>query len=147
MAAVDRVPSPPRPRSAAAAVDAAVGVWRYPGARVGRDDGRPVRRSRREGLLDQGTVHSSQWKAENLEGARGIRVHMVDDLLHRHTLVGMPRAQVDDLLGVPPRTEYFHESEYVYWLGLERGLFAIDSEWLALKFKDDVVLEAAVVRD
>ena len=37
--------------------------------------------------------------------------------------------------------------DYVYWLGPERGLFSIDSEWLVLKFKDNVVTRAAVLTD
>jgi hypothetical protein len=87
------------------------------------------------------------WKSENREAPRGLRVHMVDDLLHQQTLMGMPRQQVDSLLGVPPKTGYFRDYEYVYWLGPERGLFSIDSEWLVLKFDHDVVSEARVVTD
>jgi len=60
---------------------------------------------------------------------------MVDDLLKKHQLVEMSRDQVNDLLGVPPVTAHFREYDYVYWLGQERGAFAIDSEWLVLKFK------------
>jgi SmpA/OmlA family protein len=90
---------------------------------------------------------SPRWKAENGHDARGVRVNMVDDLLHRHRLVGMPRDKVDELLGVPPATEYFREYDYVYWLGRERGPFAIDSEWLVLKFKENAVAEAVVVTD
>jgi len=90
---------------------------------------------------------SSQWRAENEQGAEGVRVHMVDDLLRKHQLVGMSRDQVNDLLGVPPVTEYFREYDYVYCLGHERGAFGIDSEWLVLKFKGNVVAEASVVTD
>ena len=90
---------------------------------------------------------SSQWRAENEQGAEGVRVHMVDDLLKKHQLVGMSRDQVNDLLGVPPVTAYFREYDYVYWLGQERGAFPIDSEWLVLKFKGNVVAEASVVTD
>ena len=90
---------------------------------------------------------SSQWRAENEQGAEGVRVHMVDDLLRKHQLVGMSRDQVNDLLGVPPVTEYFREYDYVYCLGHERGAFGIDSEWLVLKFKGNVVVEASVVTD
>ena len=52
--------------------------------------------------------------AENGDAAQGIRVRMVDDLLARHKLVGMARAQVEELLGVPPATPYFREYDYVY---------------------------------
>ncbi len=87
------------------------------------------------------------WKAENTHSAKGIRVHMVDDLLRKHALVGMSQSQVDALLGVPPSSEYFREYDYVYWLGQERGAFAIDSEWLVLKLEHGSVAKAEVVTD
>jgi hypothetical protein len=87
------------------------------------------------------------WKADNTEAPRGRRIHMVDDLLRRHRLVGMSQAQVEDLLGAPPPTEYFREYDYVYWLGPERGAFSIDSEWLVLKLDKGRVIHAEVVTD
>jgi hypothetical protein len=90
---------------------------------------------------------SARWKAENRDGAEGVRVRMVDDLLRTHKLVGMSRAQLEDLLGVPPATEYFRGYDYVYWLGRERGLFSIDSEWLVIKCGQGVVVSAQVVTD
>jgi hypothetical protein len=72
---------------------------------------------------------------------------MVDDLLLRHRLVGMKRAELEKLLGSPPPTAYFREYDYVYWLGPERGLFSIDSEWLVVKCTRDVVVSATVVTD
>ena len=90
---------------------------------------------------------SGQWRAENRRGAEGIRVQMVDDLLRRHRLVGMRRAQVWSSLGVPPPTDYFREYDYVYWLGPERGAFSIDSEWLVVRCQEDVVVSAEVVTD
>ena len=59
----------------------------------------------------------------------------------------MSRAQLEDLLGVPPATEYFREDQYVYWLGPERGLFSVDSEWLVVKCEQGFVLSARVVTD
>lgn len=91
--------------------------------------------------------NSSSWKAENRRGADGVRVRMVDDLLRTHKLVGMSRDQLEELLGVPPATEYFREYDYVYWLGPERGLFSIDSEWLVVKCGQGVVVSAQVVTD
>ena len=90
---------------------------------------------------------SASWKAENREGAAGVRVRMVDDLLRTRKLVGMSRAQLEDLLGVPPATAYFREYDYVYWLGPERGLFSIDSEWLVVKCGQGLVVSARVVTD
>ena len=72
---------------------------------------------------------------------------MVDDLLARYELVGMTRAAVDELLGVPPDTAYFTDFDYVYWLGRERGFISIDSEWLCLDFEDGVVVDARLMRD
>ncbi len=90
---------------------------------------------------------STSWKAENRRGADGVRVRMVDDLLRTHKLVGMSRDQLEELLGVPPASEYFREYDYVYWLGPERGLFSIDSEWLVVRCGQGVVVSAQVVTD
>jgi hypothetical protein len=90
---------------------------------------------------------SAKWKAENRRGAEAVRVRMVDDLLRHHTLVGMQRTQLEELLGVPPPTPYFSEYDYVYWLGPERGAFSIDSEWLVVRCDRDVVVVAKVVTD
>lgn len=90
---------------------------------------------------------SAKWKAENRRGAEGIRGRMVDDLLRRHRLIGMQREQVEQLLGVPPPTAYFREYDYVYWLGPERGLFSIDSEWLVVRCQQGAVVSADIVTD
>jgi hypothetical protein len=90
---------------------------------------------------------SARWKSENRRSAEGIRVRMVDDLLRTHKLIGMQRAQLEALLGVPPSTPYFSEYDFVYWLGPERGPFSIDSEWLVVKLQKDVVVAAEVVTD
>jgi len=90
---------------------------------------------------------SAAWKAENGPGPRGARVHMVDDLLRQRKLVGMTRREINGLLGVPPPTPYFADYEYVYWLGPERGFISIDSEWLAITFRNDVAVAAKVLRD
>ena len=72
---------------------------------------------------------------------------MVDDLMRTRPLVGMSRAQLEELLGVPPPSEYFREYDYVYWLGPERGFVSIDSEWLVVRCGGDVVVSAQVVTD
>ena len=77
-----------------------------------------------------------------------IRLRMVDDLLHRHKLVGMTHDELTALIGTPPKTDYFRDYQFVYWLGPERGYMSIDSEWLAVRFgPDDRVSEARIVRD
>jgi hypothetical protein len=76
------------------------------------------------------------------------RLAMVDDLLARHELRGMSRESVAALLGSRDETPYFRDWDAVYWLGPERGLFRIDSEWLVLRFgSDGRVREYQIVRD
>ena len=79
-------------------------------------------------------------------GADPIRRHMVDDLLKRHPLVGMSRADVESLLGIPPRPGYFEEYDLVYWLGME--VLGLDYQWLVIRFgADGRVTEARVLND
>ena len=73
---------------------------------------------------------------------------MADRLLVRGTLRGMTRAEAVGLLGEPPPTGYFADWDLVYWLGPERGVFRIDSEWLVLRLAaDGRVAEARLVTD
>jgi hypothetical protein len=73
---------------------------------------------------------------------------MVDDLLAHHKLVGLSRTEVIALLGEDPRSEYFSDYDFVYWLGPERGGVSTDSEWLVMKFgASDEVIEAKVATD
>ena len=67
-------------------------------------------------------------------GPLRIRGCMVDDLLATHDFHGRTRAEVVGFLGEPPETEYFREYDLVYWLGPERGMMSIDSEWLVFRF-------------
>ena len=88
---------------------------------------------------------SDAWKS--VTGNDPSRLAVVDDLFARYELVGMTRAAVDQLLGVPPDTAYFADFDYVYWLGPERDFISIDSGWLCLDFEDDVVVDARLMRD
>jgi hypothetical protein len=92
---------------------------------------------------------SSTWKASLANNSNdSIRLRMVDDLLRRHSLLGMTREDVMSLLGHPPKTEYFRDYDFVYWLGPERSFMSIDSEWLAVKFSEDGrVSKARLVSD
>ena len=91
---------------------------------------------------------SSKWQNEELVNTRNpVRIRMVDDMLKKHNLVGMTKENLIALLGIPPKTGYFSNYDFVYWLGPERGFFSIDSEWLVIKLEDDKVVEAMVVRD
>lgn len=76
------------------------------------------------------------------------RVTMVSALLLTHRLEGRTRSEVVDLLGAPTNTDYFADWDLVYWLGDERGLFGIDSEWLVIRLgPDGRVVERRVVTD
>jgi hypothetical protein len=73
---------------------------------------------------------------------------MADRLVARGTLHGKTRAEVVEMLGEPPPTEYFHEWDLVYWLGPERSFFPVDSEWLVIRFSPDGrVAEYRIARD
>lgn len=74
------------------------------------------------------------WKSSLAVANDPLRIRMIDDLMARHRLKGMSRAQIVDLLGTPPPTNYFNDYALVYWLGPERGFAGIDSEWLAIRF-------------
>ncbi|ALC84030.1 MULTISPECIES: outer membrane protein assembly factor BamE domain-containing protein [Bacillus] len=66
------------------------------------------------------------------------RVYMIDDFFNTYDLIGMEKDEVNSLLGKPTVTEYFKEDDnIVYYLGDERGLIRIDSEWLVLRFNDE----------
>jgi hypothetical protein len=66
-------------------------------------------------------------------GTLAVRGCMVDDLLARHRLQGVPREDVVTLLGEPRPTSYFRDYDLVYWLGPERGWMSVDSEWLVFR--------------
>lgn len=76
----------------------------------------------------------NEWMDTSLAYSRlAVRGCMVDDLLERYELRGMTRAEVVALIGEPPKSDYFRSYDLVYWLGPERGLIGIDSEWLVMK--------------
>jgi hypothetical protein len=57
----------------------------------------------------------------------------VDDLIAHTPIRGRSRADIVALLGEPSKTAYFKDYDLVYWLGPERGLMSIDSEWLVMR--------------
>jgi hypothetical protein len=76
------------------------------------------------------------------------RLRMVDDLLQHHDLHGLARPQVERLLGPADDTDYFRDWDMVYWLGPERGLVRIDSEWLVVRLgRDGRVTEYRTITD
>ena len=77
------------------------------------------------------------------------RTAIVNDLLEKYELVGMTEADVAALLGEPNNDYgYFNaDNRYVYYMGPERGLISIDSEWLLLDFTDGRVSGAYIKTD
>lgn len=87
------------------------------------------------------------WQDES-EVQKGVRLGMADWLIARRALLGRTRAEVVEILGEPPSTGYFTDWDVVYWLGRERGLIRIDSEWLVLRLGEDGrVADNRIVRD
>ncbi|TKH03297.1 hypothetical protein FC682_11070 [Peribacillus simplex] len=80
-------------------------------------------------------VNESRFTTERwLNDVEG-RVYLVDDLINEHELIGKTKVEVITLLGSPTATEYFKEKDnVVYYLGAERGIIRIDSEWLVIWF-------------
>ncbi|TDK61804.1 outer membrane protein assembly factor BamE [Bacillus salipaludis] len=77
------------------------------------------------------------------------RVYIVDDLLNDYELIGMTKDQVNTLLGKPTTADYFKDdNNIVYYLGNERGLISIDSEWLVIWFNSSgKVVKYKVLKD
>lgn len=77
------------------------------------------------------------------------RVHMIDHFLNKNRLVGLKKSDVIDLLSVPTETSYFEApNRWVYYLGPERGVISIDSEWLLINFDDgEHVISYDIVTD
>jgi hypothetical protein len=87
-------------------------------------------------------------KADGHTFTDAVRIRMVNDLLRRQSFRGMTRDQVTDVVGEPDRTQYFRDSDMVYWLGPERGFISIDSEWLVFRLDGQKkVSEYRIVRN
>lgn len=65
------------------------------------------------------------------------RLEMVDALIWSGRLDGLTRGQVVRLLGPDCECAYFKEWDLVYWLGPERSVISLDSEWLVIRFGPD----------
>ncbi|MCP4583288.1 MAG: hypothetical protein GY839_16895 [candidate division Zixibacteria bacterium] len=78
------------------------------------------------------------------------RIELIDDLVDSKKLDGLTEEKVIELLGKPVdsgRGFYRTENEITYYLGPERGLIRIDSEWLSILIKDGKVDSYNVWRD
>lgn len=95
------------------------------------------------------TFDSKTWKDQELTNQEPYpRRTMADELVSQRTLVGKTRAELLELLGEAPKTEYFADWDVVYWLGPQRGFMAVDSEWLVIRFDEsDRVAEAKITTD
>ena len=80
------------------------------------------------------TFVRSEWMDTTMSrGKLAVRGCMVDDLLEKHELRGMTRAEVVALIGEPDRPDIFADYDMVYLLGPERGLIGTDFEYLVMK--------------
>jgi hypothetical protein len=75
------------------------------------------------------------------------RLRMADGLVGSRALLGRNAQDVASLLDPPTKTDKFKNYDLVYWLGAERGFLSVDSEWLLIRFGNDKVVEANIVRD
>lgn len=91
----------------------------------------------------------SKFNYEKWIGKQDKRVWMVDDLLEKHKILNMSKDDIIKLLGKPSDTQYFKEVDnIVYYLGAERGLVRIDSEWLVIWFDEkDTAIDIKIMRD
>ena len=98
-------------------------------------------------LLHRERFSSIQWKnAAHLSETPlwPVRLRMVDDLISSKRLDGLTKTEVLELLGQPYQTEPSLGAApemFSYYLGPERGVIRIDSEWLVILFNDDGTVE------
>lgn len=92
----------------------------------------------------QHTFSTSKWTANPHE-----RVKMVDDMLSKHDLTGKTEQEIIALLGEDSgkKISSAKDNSFVYYLGDERGLISIDSEWLIISFTDGLVSGYEIARD
>ena len=92
----------------------------------------------------QHSFSTSKWERNPDE-----RTKIVDDLLEDYELIGMREFDIIELLGKDNNDYgYFNEkNRLVYYLGPERGLISIDSEWLILDFANGVIVDCYITTD
>ena len=92
----------------------------------------------------QHTFQQARWLDEPSE-----RTDMIDDLLRTHNLIGLTESEVLSLLGPNSNDQgaFTADNRYVYYLGPERGLFSIDSEWLLIDFSNGIVSDYSLTTD
>lgn len=92
----------------------------------------------------QHTFHSDRWLNKPSE-----RTDMVGNLLQNYKIIGLTESEVLSLLGPHDNDQgaFNADNRYVYYLGPERGLFSIDSEWLLIDFIDGIVSDYSLATD
>lgn len=93
---------------------------------------------------------AAAWRATGTETSREwkrypTRLTMADDLVASGILKNKTRSEIAALLGPPTETSGFRGVDMVYYLGPERGLIAIDSEWLLITLGSDGKAEKVVI--
>jgi len=74
------------------------------------------------------------------------RTYMIDNLLKNHPLEGKTQQEIIAMLGDNIEMNYFQdENNIVYYLGDERGLISVDSEWLIIHLDDNEVVDKVEV--
>jgi hypothetical protein len=86
-------------------------------------------RPRAEAYMHATRFDSAAWKARSVDDGPmwPTRLRMVDDLLDGNLRSGVPRAEIEKLLGAPDKTSYFADWDLVYRLGPERGFIRIEA--------------------
>lgn len=92
----------------------------------------------------QHTFRPDRWLNEPSE-----RTDMIDNLLQNYEIVGLTESEVLSLLGPNDNAQgaFNADNRYVYYLGPERGLFSIDSEWLLIDFVNGIVSDYSLTTD
>lgn len=91
---------------------------------------------------------AEQWQVNASQRGGKVRLAMADRIVARKMLWGKTRAQVKEMLGEPPVTDYRSDWDLVYWLGPERGFLGIDSEWLVVRLdQNGIVDDYKIVQD
>lgn len=92
----------------------------------------------------QHTFYSDRWLSEPNK-----RTDMIDNFLQNHEIIGLTEAEILSLLGPHDNAQgaFNEDNRYVYYLGPERGLFSIDSEWLLIDFTNGVVSDYSLATD
>lgn len=92
----------------------------------------------------QHTFSTSKWIENPHE-----RVNIVDDMLLKNDLIGKTKQEIIALLGEESgkKISSAKENSFAYYLGDERRLISIDSEWLIITFADGFVSDYEITTD